>query len=264
MLLGVLGLAGSGKDEVGKILVKHHGFVRVALADVLKRICQDAFEFTDEQLYGPSALRNSPDMRYPRDPELVRAYDDRRRLADSYEADGHPDKEMMRRYAEDTKKRAFLSPRHALQQLGSEWGRVCYPDVWVEYVIRIYKRLQEGGCYYDHRKGLCLTSAVESDAVRPKINVIVTDTRFHNEVVGLRKHGGKVWRLIRPGAGLQGQAGQHVSETEQASMPDDLFDAVIQNDGSLEDLAVKVTGVLVQQGIRDATAGYIHESSKTT
>jgi hypothetical protein len=35
----------------------------------------------------------------------------------------------------------FLTPRHALQQLGTEWARSCFGDVWVQYTLRIAKAL---------------------------------------------------------------------------------------------------------------------------
>lgn len=42
MLVGVSGYAGSGKDEVGKILVAEQGFRRVAFADKLRAVLYDA------------------------------------------------------------------------------------------------------------------------------------------------------------------------------------------------------------------------------
>jgi len=48
MIIGVAGNAGSGKDTVADHLVKHHGFVKVALADPLKRICREVFDFSEE------------------------------------------------------------------------------------------------------------------------------------------------------------------------------------------------------------------------
>ena len=61
MIVGITGLAGSGKDTAADFLVKNHGFVKVALADVLKRACKEFFAFTDEQLWGPSEKRNAID-----------------------------------------------------------------------------------------------------------------------------------------------------------------------------------------------------------
>lgn len=52
MIIGITGRKQSGKDTVGNYLVKNHGFVRVAFADVLKEACRIIFHLDDEQLYG--------------------------------------------------------------------------------------------------------------------------------------------------------------------------------------------------------------------
>ena len=51
MILGISGLAGSGKDQFATYLGPV-GAVTVALADPLKRIARDVYAFTDEQLWG--------------------------------------------------------------------------------------------------------------------------------------------------------------------------------------------------------------------
>ena len=66
--------------------------------------------------------------------------------------------------------------------------------------------------------------------------VSVPDVRFKNEMRIIREAGGKLLRVRRPGAGLKGATGLHPSEAEQASIPDEEFDAVIENTGTLEEL----------------------------
>lgn len=39
MIISISGLAGSGKDTIGNILIKKHNFTRIAFADALKSIC---------------------------------------------------------------------------------------------------------------------------------------------------------------------------------------------------------------------------------
>lgn len=63
------GLARSGKDTVADLLLARR-YLKIALADPLKRMAHCAFDFTIEQLWGPSDLRNEIDPRYgiaPRD-----------------------------------------------------------------------------------------------------------------------------------------------------------------------------------------------------
>jgi hypothetical protein len=69
---------------------------------------------------------------------------------------------------------------------------------------------------------------------------VLPDVRFSNEIAGIRRAGGKVIRVIREGAGLTGVAGLHASEAEQASIPDSALDAVLDNNGTLEELRAKV------------------------
>jgi hypothetical protein len=176
VIIALSGRAGSGKSTVARLL----GGKEISFAEPLKRFCQEVFAFTDEQVWGPSECRNAPDTRYPR-------------------ADG-----------------GFLTPRHALQTLGTNWGRECYENVWVDLGIR--------------RALAC-----------PEPLVVITDCRFVNEAKAVRAAGGEVWRVVRPGAGLAGAAGLHPSEAEQESEPfSDLVTRTVFNDGSVDQLREKI------------------------
>jgi hypothetical protein len=229
MLIGISGLAGTGKSTTADILVKNHGFVSVAFSDPLKRICRDVFDFTDDQLWGPSESRNAPDKRYQRG---------------SINA-GHMLTDEGLKEFPDGKIPQYLSPRYALQRLGTEWGRDCYNDVWVEYAVRVYETLQRGDHYYDAKTGLRTTTSV-SDVMEPKKNVVISDVRFRNEISGLKKAGAKLIRIKRPGH--EQPKWDHPSETEQMDIPDEEFNLVINNQDSLEDLAENIS-FLLENGI---------------
>lgn len=218
MLVGICGQAGSGKSTVAQFLVKNYSFVELGLADPLKRFVQDVFDMTDEQIWGPSENRNAPDPRYERtngDLEIA--------------SDG----------------RCLLTPRFALQTLGTEWGRNCYPQVWVDYAIRVHKKLQGGGYGYDQKRGLYTTSMLMGEMMYPKTNVVISDVRFLNEVIGIRNAGGQVWHISRPGAdGKVGVRG-HASEEEQKSIPHELFDAGISNCSSIANLLEFVDNLML-------------------
>lgn len=202
MIIGLSGFSGSGKDTVADCICKDPLFAKLAFADGIKRILKELFEFSYEQLWGPSAARNKPDERYPRG-------------------------------------EGYLTPRHALQSLGTEWGRNCYENVWVELAIRMAKRLDGSSILrYSPTEGIIPAS----DLALPSKGVVVTDSRFKNELEALRAAGAKLVRVVRPGVDLPPYA--HVSETEQATIPDSFFDYVFQNDGSLEDLSTKCTAML--------------------
>ncbi len=198
MIVGLSGLAGSGKDTVADILVRDHGFAKIAFADPMKRAVHDWFDWNAARLWGPSENRNAPDATY-----------------------------------------GGLTARKALQFLGTEIGRELYKDVWVEYGLRVAKRLMAYVCYrYSPERGVYEISD-GTEANSPK-GVAISDVRFVNEFQPIQKAGGKVIRIVRTGAGLNGAAGLHASEMEQFSIPDNSFDAVLVNDGTLEELAEKV------------------------
>lgn len=199
MILGISGLAGSGKDAAASVLVRECGFVRVAFADELKRVTQRLFGWDEERLWGPSARRNEPDPAW-----------------------------------------GGLTARRALQVLGTEVGRALHPDVWVRQVLRVHEQLKAGGCYYDHVSGLRRVGAwVDGPEVRAKTDVVVPDVRFRNEAEAIRTAGGFVLRVVRPGAGLVGEAGEHASETELGHDPAH-YDARILNDGTLAEFEERV------------------------
>ena len=235
MIIGICGPAGSGKDTAGEYLVKNHGFVRVALADPLKRICKEVFNFSDEQLWGPSEMRNKPDERYPR-PDFVT-------VGPAFSGPGGL---PMHRILPNPPG-PWLTPRHALQQLGTEWGRNCYENVWVDYALRIARELlvpiddfPGDIASYDPKQG------IEHKYLRGNRakGVVITDVRFRNEVEAIKKAGGYVLRIERPGAGLTGAAGAHASESEMREIPDDIFDARIDNNGTLKHLYTQMGAAL--------------------
>lgn len=189
MLIALAGRAGSGKNEVAKALAAVRHVREFSFAGPLKDFCGRVFGFTEAQLYGPSSERNKPDPRWPR------------------EGGG------------------FLTPRHALQTLGTEWGRACSENVWADLGVR------------EARAWLAVSG--------PGAVAVITDCRFSNEARAVRAAGGEVWRVVRPGAGLGGSAGAHPSELEQAS-PEflELVTRTIKNAGSLEDLHRQVASVI--------------------
>ena len=194
LIVGVSGVAGSGKTTVAKIL-DPYGLVTVSLADPIKRIARDVWSFTDQQLWGSNDLRNAPDPRYPR-------------------ADG-----------------SFLTPRDGCQRIGTE-GRECYEYTWVDPCLRTAQQLmQESDLRYRAQQGLLI-----SPGAAPCCGVVIPDCRFLHEVQAIQAIGGIVIRIVRPEAGLPGDAGLHVSETAQACIPDSHFDHVVHNIGTISEL----------------------------
>lgn len=166
-LLGLTGLAGSGKDAVAKHLFCKHGWSRTAFADPLKQAATHIFGLSINDFY------------------------DREK------------KEQVNDYWN-------ISPREMLQYLGTEAVRGTFgEDVWVR------------------RWHLSYTIIKDTD------NVVVTDVRTPTEADWLRRQGGKIVEVRRPGAGLSGASGRHVSES---GLTAEWIDGVIHNDRGLEAL----------------------------
>lgn len=119
MIIGISGLAGSGKDTIADMFIKHGNIVKISLADPIKRICRDLWDFSLDQLWGPSEMRNQEDSRYP--------------LPDG----------------------SCLSARKALQLLGTEGLREIDNNVHIRYLIRTANKLtNEIGYSYTKENGL--------------------------------------------------------------------------------------------------------------
>jgi len=93
--------------------------------------------------------------------------------------------------------------RELLQRLGVAARDHIDPDVWLNAVMR---QVQPGGSY------------------------IITDVRYPNEAAAIKKAGGQLWRIWRPGVG---PANTHGSETALDHWE---YDQIIHNEGTIDDL----------------------------
>lgn len=214
MIVGLCGLAGSGKDTVASILRRDFCVQPIAFADPIKRFCAKVFDWDEDRLWGPSENRSEPDPRYRREHRRLQA--------------GSPDEY-------ETFLDEGLTAREALQLLGTEWGRACYRDIWLEHGLSIARQLEDDPFKGYHRK-LGIFDTKHFAGPRLRRGVAITDCRFPNEVLGIQRIGGIVVRVDRPAAGLSGPAAEHASEREMAHLADGVFDDVVVNDGSLLDL----------------------------
>lgn len=189
-LIGLAGRSGSGKNTTADIIRKYVNQAGYAVKDLvfaapLKKICQELFDFSDAQISDPVA-KERPDARYPR-------------------GDG-----------------VFLTPRYAMQRLGTEFGRDCYPNIWVDYGMRQAQSLR----------------------IELNLNVVFTDVRFINEAKAITAAGGKVWRVRRTFS--DAAPSHHLSEAE---METDGFSQYVSrhviNNGSIADLQRHVKELVV-------------------
>ncbi len=106
-----------------------------------------------------------------------------------------------------------VTPRHMLQSLGTEWGReMVHPDLWVRVLLHNI----------------------------PPSGAIISDVRFVNEAELIRKKGGLILKVERPGTG---HGDGHISEKP---LPDELVNATILNNGDREHLCSKAVDTITR------------------
>jgi hypothetical protein len=111
-----------------------------------------------------------------------------------------------------------LTIRQLLIDLGTGVGREYKENLWLDVFDHTFKK-----AVYKKRQA-----------------VIVTDCRFRNEFDHLKKLGFFQIRLLRESHTKI----NHSSETNQDSIKDEEFDAVIHNNGSLDELIYKIKQII--------------------
>lgn len=128
---------------------------------------------------------------------------------------------MVERIGWDHAKREFPEVRRLLQVFGTECGRELFgDDCWVR---------------------LGITEAAKHS------RVVITDVRFPNEVEAVKRAGGFMFNVVRPG---HGPKGNHASEQDLSR----LCDRVVDNNGDLDDLRRNVA-------IAFAGAGFVRQGA---
>jgi hypothetical protein len=262
-IVGVTGQSRAGKDVVAARLVEKHGYVQLALADPIKRFGLNVFGFDVIQLWG--AGKNLFDPMFTEcniratgatfepgsNPAMVKQHCSigwagaAVRLAEegpefvlelvTPEEEEEALEKLFFWFASLGHHYPELSPRICLQHLGTEWGREAIsPDIWIDKLLED-AGYALSGCTYARETGL--SHAVK--LVDPPIGVVVSDVRFTNELAKIREVGGKIIKVARKStdkkAKTLGIAG-HASEAEQAGFTEDMFDCLLTNDKSIQDL----------------------------
>jgi len=255
-IIGISGNLGSGKDTVADYLIDHHAYVRIALADPLKRLGSSVFLFSYNQLWGPSQMRNAHDTRYfAGSPAWKNAAVRLVAVADRWlepifklypDLDIMAVKQSLLSWFDDLESNyPDLSPRIMLQALGTEWGRDSVDeDVWISLVLDTAKQLlhtrwngtmaDEGRATlrYDPAHGLRETH--DSEHVQ---GVVISDVRFQNEFAAIRDKHGTLVKVLREATDAEAASigiPQHASETQDFPLSE--FHFILRNDGTLAQL----------------------------
>jgi len=221
----------------------------VQFAEPLKRFCAEVYDWTAEHMHG--ALKDEPDERYPREwPE--------------HEWTRRADGDFGCRCGGVIARRAripfelpcvdYLTPREALQTLGTNWGRARYEDTWAALGVRKATAWYAPVTIDEHRAAAgfeplgCMNGQPGIPA--PSRVAVITDCRFVNEARLVREAGGEVWQVTRDDAGLEGAAAAHASELERSSPEfQALVDVNLSNHGTVGDLAGLVRTELERMGV---------------
>ena len=224
MIIGICGFIGSGKDTVADYLTNFHEFRRESFANSLKDAVAQVFGWDRTMLEGRT--KQAREWREQVDPW----WSDRLKLPE-------------------------LTPRWVLQHWGTE---VCrhgfHDDIWI--------------------------ASLENKLRHSEDDVVISDCRFPNEIAAIRRANGLVVRVIRGpepewyDSALAFNHGEnknmlwstsksrleklkiHASETAWVGTK---FDAVLDNNGSLDDLYLQIQQLTIRpvQDLQAATVNQI-------
>lgn len=205
MIIGVCGFIGSGKDTIADYLVNFHGFRRESFANSLKDAVAHVFGWDRTLLEGRT--KQAREWREQVDPWWAARLN-----------------------------MPNLTPRWVLQYWGTEVCRKAFhDDIWI--------------------------ASLENKLRNSKDHIVISDCRFPNEIKSIKDAGGIVIRVKRgsepewyedalslnkgPNGNITwalskeriNTLGIHASETAWVGTK---FDAVLENDGSIDDLFSKI------------------------
>lgn len=203
MLIGITGKAGSGKDTTAEIMGCSLKLRKIAFAEPMKTFCKQVYDWTEEHVNG--SLKEIEDKRYPRPQASLHWYE----LPFAWFYKKVKKKEYLPRGPH------YLTPRFAMQQLGTEWGRNCFSNTWIDLAKRKWSKIREDG-----------------------YSVAVTDVRFLNEAEAISEDAGWLVKVVR---NKEVTSNFHKSESELTNIEADFQ---IENNASLADLKCSISNFL--------------------
>lgn len=205
-LIGLAGPAGAGKDSAADHLVVQFGFIKYAFADPLYEEVADAYGVTVDSLQ---------DRRTKEVPQA------RMSLSNCDNLDfvdiAFTDLVLTTKYL-DCLTSDFLarplSPRYVLQLWGTDYRRAQNENYWIDRARSFLKVFSDFG---------------ETNNCP---GVLISGTRFRNEVDLIDELGGELWHVKRTGAQVADNAG-HVSAQQ---LPEREHDKILYNNSTIAQL----------------------------
>lgn len=230
MIIGISGRAGSGKDTLGSLIVKEAGSMweikkfagkLKQIASILTGIPVEKFEDQDFKETNLGEEWNQPMFGLGK-PEV---------------------------------KKIPMKVRTFLQLLGTEAMRFgLHGDTWVNALFADYDGCPECGekenLHDNHEYGMGHGDVIdilcnECGSFFKPANWIITDVRFKNEAKAIKDRGGVLIKVTRK------KVPQLKHESEVALDSYEGFDYVFDNDGTIEELAVRAKGLLMMLSKRE-------------
>ena len=207
-IIGLVGAYKSGKDTVGQYIVDNYNGTRYAFADKLKKVCSDVFGIPLENFNDPALKDTFTTIPCVQCGEC--------KSFNTFQTINGMSRCLRCEFMAPTQEwRSFWTYRNILQYIGTEGFRTVSPLTWVNFVER------------------AIIAAAVQDA---DTTAVITDVRFREEAEMVWKHGGEIWRIKRPGFGTDIS---HQSEQGETAIPDAQVQAIILNDGTLDQLKIR-------------------------
>lgn len=197
------GSAGAGKDTSAEVLIKKHGYARIALADPLRELCSEVFRLPYNMFSDHDKKDSELDYHITLDfhhVDKIRAYIE--------EKWGFTIDYNIREEMEDYHGTVFKTPRDILKLVGTELIRNnLRDDIWI---VLAFQKIQEVGQ-----------------------KVVITDCRFENERAAFKKAGAVLCLVKRPGT----EKGTHASDNTGS---EDEYDVIFDNSDKIHVLTSAV------------------------
>lgn len=290
-IIGLSGFSKTGKDEFANPLIDKFGAIKFGLIDVPRRHVMETFDFSYEQVFGSAKFKDRGDLRYPKKlyyefelqtirgsiyegqiPSNFTHFCERKfpkkfwhkiKFYSNIHTIGGKDKIY---FIEEGDPNFWLSPREVLQSHCTNLQDM-YEEIWVQHLIKFNKEYVSHVIYddknfekpyhistqqYDDEHGLIVGPWFHSN---DSVIIVCPSIRHKHEIRTIRQLAKAnnyipiFIRIKRPG--YDAPKYDHRTETEQTKISDDVFDFVVNNNSTIEDLqsrAVCLVNTIIEAG----------------